>query len=153
MQRAARLLARFGRDQSGIAAIEFAALAPVLVFMVLGALDLTGALTERMAIGHVLRAGAQVAMTDPGPTAVQGTMTTVARDFTLGTTPGPRTLVLTSQKRCACPGVPETEVACTTICTGSQPTTISYRLRAEKRYNANLLPDMRFVSELEVQIR
>lgn len=148
-----RFLARWGADRSGIAAIEFAALAPVLLLMVVGSLDLSGALRERMAIGHVLRAGAQVAMADPGAASVQAAMSGTAEGFSLGATAGPRTLTLTAQRICACPGAPDTAVACSTVCTGSQPTYIRYTLQAEKLYDAALVPDMRYSGTLEVQIR
>lgn len=148
-----RFLARWGADRSGIAAIEFAALAPVMLLMMVASLDLSGALRERMAIGHILRAGAQVAMADPGTATVRAAMVGAAQGFTIGTTAGPRTLTLVAQRLCACPGAPDTVVGCTTICTGSQPTYVRYSLQAEKLYDAALVPDMRYAGTLEVQLR
>ena len=147
-------LDRMRSDESGLAAVEFATLAPVMLVMVLAALDLSGALANRMAIGHVLRAGAQVAMTHPGTAAVQSAMQGAAQGFTLAAQGGAAgTLALTTELRCTCPNTPQTAVACTTVCTGSQPATIAYRLRAELRHDARLVPDMTFAPVLEVQIR
>lgn len=150
------LLARLWQDRSGLAATEFAMLAPVLVFMVLAALDLTTALTERMAIGHVLRSGAQVAMADPGPAQVRAAMQGMAEGFRLGTDTAGGELSLTAELRCACPAAPQTAVSCGTggtVCAGNQPTTIAYRLQARKNHDSRLLPDMASAMLLEVQIR
>lgn len=147
-------LDRLRGDDSGLAAVEFATLAPVMLVMLLAALDLSGALANRMAIGHVLRAGAQVAMAHPGTAAVQAAMQGAAQEFRLGAADGAAgTLSLTTELRCTCPSAPQTAVACTTVCTGSQPATIAYRLRAELRHAARLVPDMTFAPLLEVQIR
>lgn len=147
-------LHRLGRDEDGLAAVEFATLAPVMLVMVLAALDLSGALSNRMAIGHILRAGAQVAMAHPGTAAVQSTMQGAALGFPLAPSGGAAgTLALMAELRCACPEIPQTATACTTVCTGSQPATIAYRLRAEFRQTAHILPDMTFAPVLEVQIR
>lgn len=148
------LLARWRRDQSGTAAVEFGLIAGfVLAPMVLASLDLSGALKERMAIGHVLRAGAQVAMADPGASAVASAMAGAAEGFRLGATKDARTLHLTATRFCACPNAPAQHVGCTTVCTGNLAPYIGYRLRAEKDYAANLVPDMSFSDTLEVQIR
>lgn len=147
------LLSRWRKDTSGVAAIEFAALAPVLVTMVIASMDLSGALAERMALGHAMRSGAQVAIADLGTAAVLGAMKGAAPTFTIGTTPDKKTLALNVTRVCACPDAPTTYVACTTICTGSQATFISYRLTGQKVYDAILVPDMTFSDVLEVQIR
>jgi Flp pilus assembly protein TadG len=153
MRAVRHLVARWRGDETGIAAIEFAAIAPVLVMMVVASMDLSGALAERLAIGHAMRSGAQVALADPGPTAVLGAMRGAAPTFSIGTTAGPATLALSVARVCACPDTPATYVACTTVCSGSRPTYISYRLTGEKVYGAILVPDMAFSDVLEVQIR
>lgn len=153
MSALSRCLARWRADERGIAAIEFAALAPVLVTMVVASMDLSGALAERMALGHAMRSGAQVAIADPGTAPVLAAMRGAAPTFTIGTTVGPKTLVLNASRVCACPDTPTNYVACTTICPGSRATYISYRLTGQKVYDAMLVPDMTFSDVLEVQIR
>lgn len=153
MSALSRLIARWRKDEQGIAAIEFAALAPVLVTMVIASMDLSGALAERMALGHAMRSGAQVAIADPGTAPVLAAMKGAAPDFTTGTTADAGTLALNVSRVCACPDTPTTYVACTTVCTNSQATFISYRLTGEKVYDAILVPDMTFADVLEVQIR
>lgn len=59
MKRVRCSLARFGGDESGIAAVEFAIVAPVLVFMLLGMMDIGFAVSKRMALDSAVRAGAE----------------------------------------------------------------------------------------------
>lgn len=145
------------RCKSGVSAVEFALLAPVLGFSLIAAVDLGFGLTERMAIEHVLRAGAQSAMGDPGATTVLGVMDSAAKmNFTLAdeaVVGGPEPLSLSAIRFCACPESVTFAVTCSTICSGSKPTFIYYRMSAVKTYRGWLIPPFSFARAAQVQIR
>ncbi|MGQ7791080.1 TadE family protein [Faunimonas sp. B44] len=142
--------------------MEFALLAPILFFGLLATVDLGLALHERMSIDHALRAGAQSAMTDPGPAAVRriveetaGRNFTVASGTTDGTTflAGQSPLAVEVERFCACPSSPDAAVGCGTACAGGQPTYVFYRLTGEKPYEGMLIPDLGLSAAVQVQTR
>lgn len=146
-------LRRFLRDTSGVAVVEFALLGPTLLFMLLAAIDLGGVMAQREAMDHVLRSGAQLAMTDSGSTAVLAAMQSVASpDFTLATGT-PKSIALAATRFCACPNTPGTATTCETICTGNLPTNAYYRMTATKTYHGILFPLFTLTPVLQVQIR
>lgn len=148
-----RALRRFLHDASGVAVIEFALIGPTLLFMLLAAIDLGNVLSERGAMAHVLRSGAQMAMGDLGSDAVLTAMQGAASErFTL--TAGTKSSVtLAASRFCACPDTPATSTACGTVCTGSRPTNIYYRMTAAKTYNGIVFPLFTLSPALQVQIR
>lgn len=144
------------RAEGGASTVEFALIAPVLFFGLLATTDLGLALYERMTIDHVLRAGAESAMADQGEEDIlQILKTTAARNFTLSTEAESteNTLTLSADRYCACPESPGTGVACSTTCSGAQPTFVSYRLSATKTYAGMIIPSMSFSPSVQVQIR
>lgn len=141
-------LRRFLQDISGVAAIEFALIAPLLCAALLAAVDLGAVLGERQALDHVLRAGAQGAMADRGSASVLATMQTVATDaFPAGG------ITLSADRFCACPSSPGNATACGTICAQSQPTLIFYRLAALRQFHGSVYPRFDFAPVLQVQVR
>src|SRR5687767_11414888 len=79
----------FGPDTSGVAAVEFALLAPVLTFAFLSMVDLGLAANEKMRMDSALRAGAQAAFIDPGADHVREVVAAVAaNDFTVSSEEG-----------------------------------------------------------------
>jgi pilus assembly protein CpaE len=151
-------------DQSGASAIEFAILAPILVFAFLTTVDIGLAVHQRMAIDNALRAGAEAAMADLGASKVREIVETIAKDqFTLSdpdaqdgdfqlseATP----LSVSVNRFCACPEARKTEVGCSTnSCSGSAKPYVYYRLSADKKYNAILLPKLPLDSAVQVQVR
>lgn len=146
-------LSRFRHDASGVAVIEFALIAPTLLVMLLAAIDLGNVLKEREAMDHVLRSGAQLAMADAGAPDVLGAMQAAASaDFTIlaGTK---KSITLGASRFCACPNTAATAVACSTICTGSLPTNIYYRMTATKTYRGILFPLFTQTPVLQVEVR
>ncbi len=141
----------------GTSAVEFALLAPALGFSLLATADLGFGMTERMAMDHALRTGAQSAMEDPGATGVLAAMDTAATlNFAVAGgqgSPAGNTLALSTTRFCACPTSTGTEVSCSTICTGSKPTYIFYRMGAVKTYKGSLMPALTFNRSMQVQIR
>lgn len=142
-----RAIRRFWGDVSGVAAIEFALLAPTLLVMLLASMDISSVLTEREGLDHVLRSGAQLAMSDAGAAAVLSVMQGAAStEFPTGTT-------LNATRFCACPNTPATPVGCGTICTANQPTLIFYQMTAAKSFSGILFPRFDFNPLLQVQVR
>lgn len=150
-------LAAWRQDSGGTAAVEFAFFAPALFFGLLGMVDFGLAINERMTLDHVLRAGAQHALSDPGETSVLNALNATAENnFTLATNNNPpvsNPLALTVTRFCACPNLTGTAVACSTICSGPKPTFIFYRLSGQKTYNGMLIPSITAKPSVQVQIR
>lgn len=148
---------RLTRADDGVSAIEFALLAPMLVLALLATVDVGLALTERMTIDHVLRAGAQSATAGVDVAAIDQVLrTTAANNFTLaapGATGDDSALALTVSRVCACAEQPGTAVACSTTCAGSASTQIFYDLAGQKTYSGIILPRFGLSPALQVQVR
>ncbi|MCR4264733.1 AAA family ATPase [Nitratireductor sp. ZSWI3] len=149
--------AELASSESGVSAVEFALIAPVLAFSLVAMADVGLALHERTAMDHALRAGAQAAMSDPGEAAVQKVM-----ESTLGQTGTSAGVTFDLVKRyCACPEnadvAPADAPACTVSCASSAAPFVFYRLQASKTYDAMSLPeilaDFRLSSSAEIQIQ
>lgn len=157
LRRVASRLTGWTRCRRGVSAVEFALIAPVLGFSLIATVDLGFGLTERMTIDHVLRAGAQSAMADPGSTTVLAAMRSAAEmNFKLEGQPqeaGVDPLSLSATRFCACPENVGFAVACSTSCSGSKPTYMYYRMSAEKIYRGRLIPAITFKRTTQVQIR
>ncbi|MCT7374358.1 AAA family ATPase [Chelativorans salis] len=143
--------------EAGVSAVEFALVAPILALALVAMADMGLALYERMTIDHVLRAGAQAAMSDPGETQVLKVM-----QSTLDQSASPSGVAFDIVKRyCACPEnadvPPETAPDCTTTCQDSAPPYVFYRMEASKMYEAmsvpEVLPDFKLSSSVQVQVR
>lgn len=145
------------RDEKGVSAVEFALLGPMLIFSLLAMVDLGMALTERLAIGHVLRAGAQGATEDAGIAKVDAVLrATAAANMTVATVGAvgdDTTLELDVRRICSCATQPSLAVACSTTCTGETPTQIFYVLSANKTYSGLFLPRLSQAKVVQVQVR
>lgn len=157
LRRAGRRPAGWLDCERGVSAVEFALFAPILGFVLLASIDLGLAVSERMAIDHVLRSGAQSAITDPGEAATLDVMSTTAQaNFTLAdeeSASGSESLTLSATRYCACPEDAGYAVACSTVCMGSEPTFIYYRMTASKTYAGWIVPVFDFDRAVQVQIR
>lgn len=103
---------RLGRK--GIAALEFGLLAPVLLIAITGVLDYGIALYYKMQLSTAVRAGIQIAATDPtnaNLTAIITEAATGATGLTGITVPAPTTF-------CECSNNPNTAVGCASTCAG-----------------------------------
>lgn len=149
-------IAGWWRCGRGVSAVEFALLAPILTFMLLAGVDMGLAVSERMAIDHALRAGAQEAMNDPGePRVLELMEKTAESNFTLDDGSGTEStpLALSVTRFCACPDNVGLAVTCSTICSGSKPTFIYYRMAGEMSYSGWIMPVFGFAPAVQVQIR
>lgn len=152
-----RLLRAWAGSTTGASAIEFALLAPILALSFLATVDLGLGLGERMTMDHVLRSGAQVALQDPGASTVTSVMQAAAEaNFTIAGSVDPApadALTVSTVKFCACPNSTGVAVDCTTICTGTVPTFVYYRMQAQTSYAGRILPTIDLDQTIQVQIR
>lgn len=157
LRRPNRVLKALWSNENGLSAVEFALLAPPLLLGLLATADLGLAQSQRMSMDHVLRAGAQSAISDPGTESVlKVTTSTAAPEFSLAAdpeAPEPGNLSLTVSRLAACPEQIDTAVATSTTCVGGQPTVIYYALSARMEYTGMILPAMQLESALQVRVR
>jgi Flp pilus assembly protein TadG len=118
------------RCRRGAAALEFGIIAPVLILLLAGLVDLGGAMQQAIRLENAARAGAQYAMSFPQDTAGIRTATTAALGGTTAT-------VQVQPPFCACPGGSSvTPVACTgTPCDGA-PAGIYVQVTVTRAYAA-----------------
>ena len=155
--RAAPRLASLLRHEGGVSATEFALIAPMLIAGLLPMADIGLAAYQRMSMDHVLRAGAQRAMDDPGVEKVRYVLeSTAVENFNLRSSTadgGKPLLTLTIDRYCVCPADLGTRLACSTICTGSVPTLAYYSLSASLVYSGMVIPRVTFEPRIQVQVR
>jgi pilus assembly protein CpaE len=147
-----RSLSRLSGDERGVSAVEFALIMPVLLFALLATIDVGFAVSERMAIDHVLRAGAQRAMADPGRQPIVAVLESTAANSS-GQTIADGALALDAARYCACPGNITAAVSCTHVCTGSVPPFAYYQISASKQYAGIILPKIPLDRTIRVQVR
>jgi pilus assembly protein CpaE len=141
---------RLGED--GVSAVEFALFAPILFIALLAMVDVGFAIYERMTLDHVLRAGAQEAMNDPGKARVLAVLNaTAAQSFLPADVPIFKVNDLYNP-RCECPENKGVNVNCTKTCSGSTETYIFYNLEGEKTYDGIFMP-IDLAAAVEVQVR
>ncbi|GIX10925.1 TadE/TadG family type IV pilus assembly protein [Elioraea sp.] len=123
------LLCRLFGCRRGVAAAEFAVIAPVMVLLLAGLVDLAGALQQTIRLESAARAGAQYAMSFPSDTAGITAATTSA----LGSADGTVSVV---PAYCACPGGGTGVVACEgTPCNGA-PSAVYVEISVTRAYTA-----------------
>ena len=135
------------RGNDGVSAIEFALLAPVLIFAAAATLDLGLAAYERMTMDRLLRGGAQAAMADPGEAQVQDVIEASAED---DFAPG-QEFTLMVDRYCVCPD--DTLIVCTSTCSDGSAPDAFYRLEAVRTYEGLVLPAFELEAQAKVQIR
>lgn len=136
---------RFVEGQGAGAAIEFALIAPILVFGALSAADLGFAVNEAFKVDQALRSGAEAALTDPGESEVRAVL--VAAE-TAGDA-----VVWTVDRVCACPESRDAPVDCSTTCADDRPTSIFYEVGGATSYDGLFLPTREIARAATVQVR
>lgn len=147
---------KWRRAEDGVSAVEFALFAPVMFFALVAAVDVGLAEYERMTIDHILRAGAQSAMADPGQAQVLNIVqNTASKNFTVSTQTAisAAALKVDVERFCACPNSTGAAVDCSTICTDSAAPFIYYRVSGTKLHNGMILPAMALSGSVQVQVR
>lgn len=156
--RQADRLARFFRSENGTAATEFALIAPILVFLLLGSVDLSRMVQERMALSSILRAGAEAAFRERTKPEIEATMR-AASDLRVGGDSTPFNVVPLVDLLYANPAAPGTLLPCAATtaggypCGANGPVFIYWRLGLSKTVRTILLPQRTFDVSLLVQIR
>ena len=154
---ARRFALRFASCQTGVAALEFALIAPMLILGLIAMADIGLAINERMEIDQTLRAGAQSALLDQGPDKLYAALTaTAASNFPLlirGTVGTTTALAVDASRFCACPQNTGLSVLCSITCASNRPTQVYYLLTASKSYEGMLLPTSTISARLLVQSR
>ncbi|TCP60907.1 TadE-like protein [Rhodovulum bhavnagarense] len=136
---------RFKSESHASVTVEFALIAPLLVIMVLGTAEIGVAVQQRLALDHILRAGAFAAQTDPGEKAVEDAMQAVRADLTdpaFGK-PAFRNHGLDVTRFCVCPENPDVAPGvappCGTVCSGGRAPHAVYLLQGTLTYETRLL--------------
>lgn len=144
-------LSDFARDESGLAAIEFALLAPVLLLAFLAMTDFGFAVYERMRLDQITREAAAASMSGASTTTLDALV--AAEIANLGGTIGGNPITYTAPTlSCSCPGS-ETAVVCQTICVGDEPTQVFMSISVNLVHDAFILGDFNLNSTLRVQTR
>lgn len=158
---ATHFAARFAKDREGVAAVEFAIGAPMLLFFLVLMTDFGLAINERMNLDQTVRAGAEFAMNEVNDindlkSLMKGAATGSYHD---DQSPAPDTAqwdppnVEDSRKWCECPDAAGVEVTCgTTICSNNLPASVYYQLVAKKQYDG-LVIDLPLQTDIRVQVR
>lgn len=147
------------QDKSGVAAVEFAFSAPMLILGVVVMTDLGLAVHERMNLDQAVRSGAEFVMNDVSDKDEIKKLVIAAATGTYSETPNDvesaeRPTVTVPDPVCECPDNPGTAVSCSgTLCSNDMPPSVYYYIHAKKTYEALLLPDMSLQTEITVQVR
>jgi len=143
-------------SERGTATAEFGIFVPLFVFGALTMGDIGIAVQQRMALDHVVRAGAQIAMTDPGEDQLMSTLESAAgENFAVQSDAqtAPYPVTLEAVRYCSCPEDRGVATSCSDACPGSVPPFAFYRVSAAKTYHGILIPDLRMSSVMNVQLR
>ncbi len=106
---------RPGRDRrTGSALVEFALVAPVLLFLLAAVLDYSTLLRTATALANAARTGAQYGSRSPASATDIGGIQTAA----INSAPGIAGMTVTSARTCQCPG--GSAVSCTGSCGSSK---------------------------------
>lgn len=145
-------------NNCGAASAEFGMFAPLFVFGCLTMSDIGLAIHQRMTLDHVVRAGAQIAMADPGEDGVMSALrNSASQNFAIDgdsraqTIPDPVSLEVA--RYCSCPDNRGVPTSCSDPCSGSTPPFVFYRMTAAKTYDGVIIPSLRMSSDINVQLR
>lgn len=155
-KRAAGALARLRRSESGVSAVEFALLAPVLVLGALGTADAGLAIYQKMMIEQALRAGAHMAVRGADGTEIRAVLEEVASEnFALAGDPesGTDGLTIGVGSYCGCPGDTIVQVSCTAVCESGLAADSYYSLTGTKSFDGVMLPPFTLSGTLDVIAR
>ena len=141
------------RDESGVSAIEFALIAPMVFFALLAMVDVGFALRDRMQLDHFLRSGAQAAMRDSGEATVLETLkqTACAATEIYPNCGYLEDVTFETNRYCVCPTSGAIDMTCTSTCP-VQPDKF-YSLSATKNYEGIFRLKLDFAPSVLVEVR
>lgn len=141
-----KLMKRFRRNQRGVAAVEFALIAPLFALLGVCTADIGFAVAAKIDMDQSLRGAAQVAMANlHDDTQLQ---TALQQSFG-GQTPVP-TVTAASQCECSSGGG---ATSCYAPCGGGNAPLVFVDMTMTKAYNAIILPDMTLTSKITIRLR
>lgn len=120
---------RLRRCRQGVSAAEFGMIAPAMIVLLAGLVDLAGAMQQTIRLENAARAGAQYAMSFPEDTA--GIMAATAA--AIG---GTGATVAVVPAYCACPGGSTTTVSCEGTPCGGGPSGVYVGVSITRPYAA-----------------
>ena len=136
------VLNRLTSETSGVAAVEFAIVAPLLLFGLVAMVDTGVMATTRMEMDRNVRAGAQAAMSlNNDPAAIETIVLASAGD--------PADMEVSATMVCACN---ETAASCTTPCESGEAPSVYFDIAAERPYGGVLVSRV-IRTQSRVQIR
>jgi pilus assembly protein CpaE len=151
------------KREDGASTVEFSLYVPVILFGCLTMGDIGLAVQQRMTLDQVVRAGAQVAMDDPGEEQVLTAMQlSASQNFSLGSDDedgeGQEQIVndpvsVDVARYCSCPDDRSAPVSCSTPCFEMTVPFVFYRMSVAKNYDGIFSPEFSLARDLEVQIR
>jgi Flp pilus assembly protein TadG len=124
-----RLLVRLRRCRQGVSAAEFGVIAPAMILLLAGLVDLAGAMQQTIRLENAARAGAQYAMSFPEDTAGITAATAAAAG-------GSGATVSVEPAFCACPGGGTTRVSCEGTPCGGGPSGVYVGISITRPYAA-----------------
>ncbi len=143
----------FLREEAGASAVEFALLAPVLIFALLATADVGLAVHQKLLVDQSLRAGSEAAIRDFGQDAVRDVVSAAISRGNPSTYPAATRPTVAVVRFCACPDSISTAVSCTSgTCSAKKPNTF-YRLTATKVAENRILPTFQLRSSMLVAIK
>jgi Flp pilus assembly protein TadG len=126
----------------GVAAVEFAIAAPILILGLVAMIDTGIMATTRMEMDRNIRAGAQAAMSlNNDPAAIE--------TIVLASAGGAADMTVSALMACVCD---ETPASCSTPCASGRAPAVYFDISAERPY-AGLLVDRIIRTQSRVQIR
>ncbi len=151
-----RYLSAFGGSRSGLAAVEFAIIAPVLALGLVVMADLGLAITEKMTLDQTVRAGAEYAMNGvTSENELREMMLRAATGYSASDNDSVRPatdLFVEISQKCSC-SLSGAATSCTNICPNNLPAYSFFTLSARKTYESIYIPNITLRSEMSVQTR
>lgn len=144
---------RLRRCESGVSAVEFGLLAPMIFFSFLAMVDVGLAINERMYVDQVLRSGGQPAMRDHGETTVRTVLQRAVckSGETFPSCAQISEMTFSADRYCVCPTTGVRDTTCTSTC-AIKPRKY-YELSATRSYEGIFLPRMDFAPSVTVEVR
>lgn len=156
LKQLAHLLRSFRGSRSGMAAVEFAIVAPVLALGLVVMIDLGLAINEKITLDQTVRAGAEYAMngvTDEDDLREMMLRAATGYSFSDDDSVRPTTdLFVDIDQKCSC-SLSGIATSCTNICPNNLPSYSYFTLSARKTYEAIYIPNITLRSEMSVQTR
>ena len=137
---------RFGRNTDGVVAIEFAMIAPIIIFAIMAMADVGLASYDRMKLTAGVRSAAQYVM-------MLGEDPIIAKEIVIRSSGlGQKITGVEVNQYCACSGSEGMATECTAVCADGNMTNVYTRITAVA-YSKQLLKTWNLKSDVEVRKR